>query len=243
MIYNSTNTTKLPLGAVNMGRGDYVAGLLGGSVYFGATGTASTMVLSGNTITITLGTYQAESILVGRSTAGGTGTMVWTPVATPYDRAANALSTTAGDRVRRRRPGLLMRGRVIPLVTCLVLLGGLAAVALGQVGTPSLARAAAVRAAGSFEISNSADGSPIFAASGIAPGDSVKGEVTIEDPGSVPVALKLQRGELTDAAGIGGGTLSDRLQLTVSDVTGAGSAADHLRRAARLDARTAGRAS
>jgi hypothetical protein len=95
VIYNSTNATQLPLGAVNMGRGDYVGGLLGGSVYFGSTGTASTMVLSGNTITITLGTYQAESILVGRSTAGGTGTMVWTPVATPYDRAANILSTAA----------------------------------------------------------------------------------------------------------------------------------------------------
>ena len=92
VIYNSTNATQLPLGAVNMGRGDYVGGLLGGMVYFGSTGTASTMVLSGNTITITLGTYQAESILVARSTAGGTGAMVWTPAATPYDRAANVLS-------------------------------------------------------------------------------------------------------------------------------------------------------
>jgi hypothetical protein len=114
-----------------------------------------------------------------------------------------------------------MRGRIIPLITCLILLGGLAAVALGQVGTPSLARAAAVRAAGAFEISNSGDGSPIFAATGIAPGDSVKGKVTIEDPGSVPVALKLQRGELTDAVGAGGMALSGRLQLTVADVTDA----------------------
>ena len=39
-----------------------------------------------------------------------------------------------------------MRGRLIPLIICVVLLGGLAAVALGQVGTPSPARAAAIRA-------------------------------------------------------------------------------------------------
>ena len=35
-VYNSTNATQLPLGAVNMGRGDYVAGLLGGQINFGA---------------------------------------------------------------------------------------------------------------------------------------------------------------------------------------------------------------
>jgi hypothetical protein len=94
VINNAANSAQLPLGAINMGRGDYVSGLLGGSVYFGSTGTASTMVMSGNTITLTLGTYAAESILVARGTAAGTGTMVWTPVATPFDRAANAMSTT-----------------------------------------------------------------------------------------------------------------------------------------------------
>jgi hypothetical protein len=94
VINNAANSAQLPLGAINMGRGDYVSGLLGGSVYFGATGTASSMAMSGNTITVTLGTYSAESILVARGTAAGTGTMVWTPVATPFDRAANVMSTT-----------------------------------------------------------------------------------------------------------------------------------------------------
>ncbi len=93
VIYNSANSTQLPLGAVNMGRSDYVAGLLGGYVSYGVTGTASTMVLSGNTITIMLGGY--TGVLVARGTAAGTGTMVWTPVATPYDRAGNAMSTAA----------------------------------------------------------------------------------------------------------------------------------------------------
>ncbi len=93
VVNNAANSAPLPLGAINMGRGDYVAGLLGGSVYFGATGTASSMAISGNTITITLGTYSAESILVARGTAAGTGTMSWTPVATPIDRAGNVMST------------------------------------------------------------------------------------------------------------------------------------------------------
>jgi hypothetical protein len=99
-VYNSTNATALPFGAVNMGRGDYVAGLLGGQINFGASGTASTMVMSGNTVTITFGTYGAVGLLVGRTTAAGTGTMIWTPPATPtiYDRAGNVQSTAAATQ-------------------------------------------------------------------------------------------------------------------------------------------------
>jgi hypothetical protein len=95
-VYDATNTTQLPLGTVDLGRSDYVAGLLGGSVRFGASGTPSTMTMSGNVVAIALGTYNA-TILVdpARGTAAGTGTAVWTPVATPYDRAGNASSTAA----------------------------------------------------------------------------------------------------------------------------------------------------
>jgi hypothetical protein len=93
-IYNAANTAALPLGSVDLGRSDYAAGLLGGSYRFGATGTPSTMTMSGNTITVVLGTYNSTIIVdAARTTAAGTGTMVWTPVATPYDRAANPLST------------------------------------------------------------------------------------------------------------------------------------------------------
>jgi hypothetical protein len=91
LVYNAANSTQLPMGAVNLGRGDYVAGLLGGYISFGVSGTASTMTMSGNTVTIVFGTELG--VLVGPTTAAGTGTMVWTPVATPYDRAANVMST------------------------------------------------------------------------------------------------------------------------------------------------------
>jgi hypothetical protein len=94
-VWNAANSTVLPLGTIDLGRSDYVAGLLGGNVRFGASGTASTMTMSGNTVTIVLGTYSATPIIdPARTTAGGNGTATWTPVTGPYDRAENAMSTT-----------------------------------------------------------------------------------------------------------------------------------------------------
>jgi hypothetical protein len=92
-IYNSANSSVLPYGQVDLGRNDYVNGILGGRLDFGASGTASTMVMSGNSVTVTLGTRTTVGALVTAGTAGGTGTMVWNPVATPYDWAANVMST------------------------------------------------------------------------------------------------------------------------------------------------------
>lgn len=95
-VYNAANSAVLPLGTVDLGRGDYVAGLLGGNIRFGAIGTASTMTMSGSTLTIVFGTYSSTPVLgPERTTASGTGTMSWTPVATPIDRAANTMSTAA----------------------------------------------------------------------------------------------------------------------------------------------------
>jgi hypothetical protein len=110
-----------------------------------------------------------------------------------------------------------MRGR-LPLLVFFAL-AATAAVALAQVTTGPQARAAAIAASGSFEISSSREGQSIFAASGIAPGGATAGTVTIEDTGSAPVALTLRRGELVDEPGLGGGLLSSRLRLTVVDVT------------------------
>jgi hypothetical protein len=85
-VYNATNTAQLPLGSVSLGRSDYVSA----SATFGATGTASTMVQSGNAITVTLGTASS-----GPGTASTNGTMSWTPSASAYDRAGNAETTIA----------------------------------------------------------------------------------------------------------------------------------------------------
>lgn len=85
-VFDATNATQLPLGSVNLGRNDYVSA----NATFGATGTASTMVQSANAITVTLGTASS-----GPSTAASTGTMIWTPSASAYDRAGNAETTTS----------------------------------------------------------------------------------------------------------------------------------------------------
>lgn len=84
-IFKSGNTAQLPLGNVNLGRTDYVSA----NRTFGATGTASSMSMSGNSITVKLGTQSGAG-----TTAAATGTMVWTPSATATDRAGNASTTT-----------------------------------------------------------------------------------------------------------------------------------------------------
>jgi hypothetical protein len=85
-VYNATNATQLPLGSVNLGGTDYTSA----NLTFGATGTASSMVMSGTTITITLGTQSAAA-----TAASATGTMSWTPSASATDSAGNGASTTA----------------------------------------------------------------------------------------------------------------------------------------------------
>jgi hypothetical protein len=87
-VWNAENSTQLPLGTVNLGRSDYVLA----NVTFGATGTASTMLQNGSSITITLGT---PSSLLNLSTALGNGMMQWTPAAGATDLAGNACSTAA----------------------------------------------------------------------------------------------------------------------------------------------------
>ena len=87
-IRNAANTAQLPLGSVNLIGTLYVAA----NRDFGATGTASTMVQSGTTITITLGT---PSGVTGTQVAAGT--MAWTPTVTMTDRAGNTCQTTVAN--------------------------------------------------------------------------------------------------------------------------------------------------
>lgn len=84
-VWNAGNTAQLPLGQVDLAR-NYV----NANRSYGATGTASAMVQSGTSITITLGTQSGN----GR-TVGAAATMVWTPAAGATDGAGNACSTAA----------------------------------------------------------------------------------------------------------------------------------------------------
>jgi hypothetical protein len=85
-VYNATNATLLPLGTLTLGATDYTTA----NLTFGATGTASTMVMSDNQIVVTLGTQSAAA-----SAAAATGTMSWTPSATATDASGNPTATTA----------------------------------------------------------------------------------------------------------------------------------------------------
>jgi hypothetical protein len=85
-VLNASTSAVLPFGTIDLGRKDYVSQ----TITFGLSGTASTMVQSGATITLTLGTPSAAA-----TTAAGNGTMTWTPSATVTDNAGNATSTTA----------------------------------------------------------------------------------------------------------------------------------------------------
>jgi len=102
------------------------------------------------------------------------------------------------------------------------LVGGVLALQLGQASpdeTPRVADAAVVSADGDLDLRNSVDGSPILNASNLAPGDSASGQVIVTNAGAGSGAFTLKRQTLTDTPGAGGGALSDRLQLVVSDVT------------------------
>jgi hypothetical protein len=85
-IWNAANTTQLALGSVNM-KGNYVTS----AVTAGASGTASTMVLNAaaKTITVTFGTVAGTL-----NTDNANNTSAWTPSASAFDRAGNAMSTT-----------------------------------------------------------------------------------------------------------------------------------------------------
>jgi len=86
-IWNAANSSQLPLGTVALSADTYVTA----NVTFGATGTASTMVLSGSTVTVTLGTVSSTAS-VGTSLTNGD--MTWTPSNLLRDLAGNAMATT-----------------------------------------------------------------------------------------------------------------------------------------------------
>jgi hypothetical protein len=83
-IYDHADASQLPLGTLRLGRGDYT----NRDRTFGAGGTASTMVLSGDEVTITLGRRSGNA-----RRARGNGTMEWRPSSGLTDLAGTPMST------------------------------------------------------------------------------------------------------------------------------------------------------
>ena len=99
-----------------------------------------------------------------------------------------------------------------------LLVGGLAAAALGQPGEaepPARPVVTASEASGSVSLVNSLDGGAILSVTDLAPGQSTSGEVTITNAGSLTGAVTLESDALAELPGLGGGLLSERLELVV----------------------------
>jgi hypothetical protein len=79
------------------------------------------------------------------------------------------------------------------------------------------------QATGDLQLTNSQDGQAIFQASGLAPGGSVTGTVTLSNSGTFPGDLSLQQLDVNDSPGPGGGRLSSVVNLQIADVTGGSS--------------------
>ena len=109
-----------------------------------------------------------------------------------------------------------MRARVLQVVLGMLALG-LAFAAPGE-GAPRLQLASAT---GSLTLSNSMEGAAIFSAAGMRPGEEASGSVTIGNTGTVSAALSVAPASTQDIPGASGGRLSDRLQLSVLDVSDA----------------------
>ena len=86
-VYDATNATLLPLGTISLGRNDFVSA----SMTFGATGTPSTLSMSGSSLTVTLGTASSTT---AATTAAAAANMIWTP-GVVADLAGNTSVTTA----------------------------------------------------------------------------------------------------------------------------------------------------
>lgn len=96
-VWDAANTTQTAIGSVNLDRSDYVTA----TVLFGSSASPSTMAVSGQTVTVTLGPPNLASRIVAGT---GAGSMVWTPSVAVTDRAGNpctsATRTESGSRDR-----------------------------------------------------------------------------------------------------------------------------------------------
>jgi|Tabmets5t2r1_1033131.scaffolds.fasta_scaffold10516_3 spore coat-associated protein N len=72
---------------------------------------------------------------------------------------------------------------------------------------------------GTLSMSNSKDGGAIVTAGGMAPGDTLAGDVRISNTGDLAGAYSLSQSNLADSPGPAGGALSSALDVLVQDVT------------------------
>jgi hypothetical protein len=102
----------------------------------------------------------------------------------------------------------------LALAACVAAIGGCA-----HATAPSGPRAEIAQADGDVVVANSRDGQAIFEARDLAPGQSRSGQVELTNSGRLAGALELVQSGVQDQPGPGGGRLSDRVDLSIRDVT------------------------
>lgn len=112
------------------------------------------------------------------------------------------------------------RASIATLVaTAMIALGALG-LAVASPRNPSTR--VAFTASGALALTSSRDGQTLFAADQMRPGQAVSGTLRISNTGETGAILSLRTNGVQEQAGTGGGLLSGRLALIVSDVSGDG---------------------
>jgi spore coat-associated protein N len=98
-----------------------------------------------------------------------------------------------------------------------------AVVGSGASFTSKSANPSTTFSAGNLAQSNSKEGAAVLTATGMVPGTSTNGTVTIINSGNLAGTFTLSKAGLTDTPGANGGQLSAVLDLSIQDVTSAAS--------------------
>jgi spore coat-associated protein N len=121
--------------------------------------------------------------------------------------------------VRRPRPGTpvsSIHSLLVAAALCVPVVIGV----LYKTATPEAAQRVVLQSAtGTLSITNSREGRAVLSARAMIPGRSATGTVTLINSGAGAEQLSLAAGPAHDRPGPGGGRLSQRLRLTVADVT------------------------
>jgi spore coat-associated protein N len=112
--------------------------------------------------------------------------------------------------------------RALVLAALMAAAASLVAIAPAVADRDAGARLSASPSGKALGMSNSKNGVAVLTASGMLPGSSATGDVTLTNTGNVDADFALEKAGLVDQPGPNGGELSDALHLRVDDVTAPG---------------------
>jgi hypothetical protein len=112
-----------------------------------------------------------------------------------------------------------MRPAATLIISLVMAIGAIGLAVAAPGGNRQLAGADLQNASGALAISNSHADEAVLQVDHLRPGDAAQGAVTIGNDGDLPGNFAVDLSGVQDVAGAGGGLLSQRLQLTLVDVT------------------------